>query len=150
MEQANVVLYDDLANRALLDYCPQGTLKIYVGKRVGRHSFRQEEINRLIVRLAHRRGHVVRLKGGDPFVFGRGHEEAEYARQHGIDCEVVPGVSSCLAVPALQGIPVTRRGVSESFWVITGTTRYGRTVGRSSPGGSIERDGRGADGHEKT
>lgn len=125
LERANVVLYDDLANQALLDHCPQATLKIYVGKRVGRHSFRQEEINSLIVRLARKRGHVVRLKGGDPFVFGRGHEEAEYARQQGIACEVVPGVSSCLAVPALQGIPVTRRGVSESFWVITGTTRTG-------------------------
>lgn len=125
LENADVVLYDDLANRALLDYCPVGCLKIYVGKRVGRHSFRQEEINTLIVRLARRHGHVVRLKGGDPFVFGRGHEEAEHARQHGIACVVVPGVSSCLAVPALQGIPVTRRGVSESFWVITGTTRSG-------------------------
>lgn len=125
LERADAVLYDDLANRALLDYCPTDCLKIYVGKRVGRHSFRQEEINSLLVRLARRRGHVVRLKGGDPFVFGRGHEEAEHARQHGIDCEVVPGVSSCLAVPALQGIPVTRRGVSESFWVITGTTRSG-------------------------
>jgi uroporphyrin-III C-methyltransferase len=125
LERANVVLYDDLANRALLDYCPPGTLKMYVGKRVGRHSFQQEEINRLLIGLARKRGHVVRLKGGDPFVFGRGHEEAEYARRHGIACEVVPGVSSCLAVPALQGIPVTSRGISESFWVITGTTRSG-------------------------
>jgi len=125
LENARVVLYDDLANQELLAYCPSGTLKIYVGKRVGRHSFAQAETNKLIVRLAHRHGHVVRLKGGDPFVFGRGHEEADYAREHGIVCEVVPGVSSCLAVPAAQGIPVTRRGVSESFWVVTGTTRSG-------------------------
>ncbi|MPR35557.1 uroporphyrinogen-III C-methyltransferase [Salmonirosea aquatica] len=125
LEKADVVLYDDLANAKLLEYCPSPTLKIYVGKRAGRTSFQQGEINSLILRLARKRGHVVRLKGGDPFVFGRGHEEAEFVRRHGIPCEVVPGVSSCVAVPASQGIPVTRRGISESFWVITGTTRAG-------------------------
>ena len=125
LEHADVVLYDDLANRALLDYCPEHTLKMYVGKRAGRSSFAQEDINRLVVRLARKRGHVVRLKGGDPFVFGRGHEEVEYAQRHHVACVVVPGVSSCVAVPSSQGIPVTRRGVSESFWVITGTTRHG-------------------------
>jgi len=125
LEKADVVLYDDLANSRLLDYCPPHALKMYVGKRAGRNSFRQEEINSLIVRLALRRGHVVRLKGGDPFVFGRGYEEIEYVRAQGIACEVVPGVTSCVAVPASAGIPVTSRGVSESFWVITGTTRSG-------------------------
>jgi uroporphyrin-III C-methyltransferase len=125
LECADVVLYDDLTNRELLDYCPERTLKMYVGKRAGRTSFQQGDINRLIVRLARKRGHVVRLKGGDPFVFGRGHEEMEYAQRHSIACMVVPGVSSCVAVPASQGIPVSRRGVSESFWVITGTTRMG-------------------------
>jgi uroporphyrin-III C-methyltransferase len=98
---------------------------MYVGKKAGDASFSQEEINGLIVRLARKRGHVVRLKGGDSFVFGRGHEEMEYAREHNISVEVVPGVSSCIAVPASIEIPVTRRGVSESFWVITGTTRNG-------------------------
>ncbi|WP_373513978.1 uroporphyrinogen-III C-methyltransferase [Persicitalea sp.] len=125
LEKADVVLYDDLANRQLLDHCPSHTLKMYVGKRAGRISFRQEEINTLIARLARKRGHVVRLKGGDPFVFGRGHEEIEFVQALGITCEVVPGVTSCVAVPASQGIPVTRRGISESFWVITATTRSG-------------------------
>jgi uroporphyrin-III C-methyltransferase len=125
LRKADVVLYDDLANASLLDFAPGGILTLYVGKRAGKPSFRQEEINTLVVRLAQEHGHVVRLKGGDPYVFGRGYEEYEYALQHGIDCEVVPGVSSCIAVPASQGIPVTSRGVSQSFWVITGTTHTG-------------------------
>ncbi|WP_027303297.1 uroporphyrinogen-III C-methyltransferase [Rudanella lutea] len=125
LRKADVVLYDDLANASLLDFAPGGILTLYVGKRAGKPSFRQEEINTLVVRLAQELGHVVRLKGGDPYVFGRGYEEYEYALQHGIDCEVVPGVSSCIAVPASQGIPVTSRGVSQSFWVITGTTHTG-------------------------
>ncbi|GAB4004817.1 uroporphyrinogen-III C-methyltransferase [Spirosoma migulaei] len=125
LRQADVVLYDDLANHTLLEFAPEQALKIYVGKRAGKASFTQEEINELIVRFAQEYGHVVRLKGGDPYVFGRGFEEYEYARQFGIRCEVVPGVSSSIAVPASQGIPVTSRGVSESFWVITGTTRKG-------------------------
>ncbi|GAB4015584.1 uroporphyrinogen-III C-methyltransferase [Spirosoma koreense] len=123
LRQADVVLYDDLANDSLLDFAPEYALKIYVGKRAGKTSFPQEEINTLIVRLAQEHGHVVRLKGGDSYVFGRGFEEMDYARQYGISCTVVPGVSSSIAVPASQGIPVTSRGVSESFWVITGTTR---------------------------
>lgn len=125
LRQADVVLYDDLANHTLLEFAPQQALKIYVGKRAGQASFTQEEINGLIVRCAQEHGHVVRLKGGDPYVFGRGFEECEYVRQYAIDCEVVPGVSSSIAAPASQGIPVTSRGVSESFWVITGTTRNG-------------------------
>lgn len=125
LRQADVVLYDDLANHTLLEFAPQQALKIYVGKRAGQSSFTQEEINELIVRCAQEHGHVVRLKGGDPYVFGRGFEECEYVRQYAIECEVVPGVSSSIAAPASQGIPVTSRGVSESFWVITGTTRNG-------------------------
>jgi len=125
LRQADVVLYDDLANHTLLEFAPQQALKIYVGKRAGQASFTQEEINELIVRCAQEHGHVVRLKGGDPYVFGRGFEECEYVRQYAIECEVVPGVSSSIAAPASQGIPVTSRGVSESFWVITGTTRNG-------------------------
>ncbi|MBC3784713.1 uroporphyrinogen-III C-methyltransferase [Spirosoma utsteinense] len=125
LRQADVVLYDDLANHTLLDFAPEAASTIYVGKRAGKASFTQQEINELIVRCAQEYGHVVRLKGGDPYVFGRGFEEQEYARQYGIQCEVVSGVSSCIAVPASQGIPVTSRGVSESFWVITGTTRKG-------------------------
>lgn len=126
LQQADVVLYDDLANSTLLEFAPEHALKKYVGKRVGKASYSQDEINKLIVWMAQEHGHVVRLKGGDPYVFGRGHEEKEYVRQYGIDCDIVSGVSSCIAVPASQGIPVTSRGVSESFWVITGTTRNGQ------------------------
>lgn len=125
LKNADVILYDELANADILEFAPEHALKMYVGKKAGSSSFSQEEINGLIVRLARKRGHVVRLKGGDSFVFGRGHEEMEYARDHGITCEVIPGVSSCIAVPASLDIPVTRRGVSESFWVITGTTQNG-------------------------
>jgi uroporphyrin-III C-methyltransferase len=125
LQSADVVLYDELATDELLAFAPQEALKMYVGKKAGCPSFSQDEINGLIVRLARKRGHVVRLKGGDSFVFGRGYEELDYARQHGIAAEVIPGVSSCIAVPASMEIPVTSRGVSESFWVITGTTRNG-------------------------
>ena len=125
LQAANVVLYDDLVNPELLDYASKSAIKQYVGKRVGNASFSQEEINELIVDMAHNHGHVVRLKGGDSFVFGRGHEEMVFASQRGVACKVIPGVSSCIAVPEAQGIPVTRRGVSESFWVITGTTKSG-------------------------
>jgi uroporphyrin-III C-methyltransferase len=125
LQQADVVLYDELSNAELLDFAPETALKMYVGKKAGETSFSQQEINGLIVRLAKKRGHVVRLKGGDSFVFGRGHEEIEHARSYQIECKVIPGVSSCIAVPASLEIPVTRRGVSESFWVITATTRSG-------------------------
>lgn len=125
LQQADAILYDDLANEELLEYAAEHTIKIYVGKRSGMPSFRQEEINGLMVHLAHSKGHVVRLKGGDGFVFGRGYEEMEFARKHNIPCEIIPGISSCIAVPEALEIPVTKRGVSESFWVITGTTRKG-------------------------
>lgn len=120
---AKVVLYDALVHPALLDHCGPGCLTIPVGKRGGKLSCKQDEINRLIYRYANEKGEVVRLKGGDPFVFGRGYEEIEFASKLGIACEVIPGLSSTYAVPAMAGIPVTLRGLSESFWVITGTTK---------------------------
>ena len=126
LQRANVVLYDALANDELLDYVPDTAPKIYVGKRAGQHQVPQEQINRMIVHCAYRYGHAVRLKGGDPYVFGRGHEEQAYAEAAGVPTEVIPGISSAYAVPALQRIPLTKRGVSESFWVITGTTRTGQ------------------------
>ncbi len=125
LQQADVVLYDALANDALLNYVPVHAPRIYVGKRAGSHKMAQEDINRLIVDCAFRYGHVVRLKGGDPYIFGRGHEEQVYAESAGVPTTVVPGISSAYAVPALQHIPLTKRGCSESFWVITGTTRSG-------------------------
>jgi uroporphyrin-III C-methyltransferase len=109
----------------LLEEAPAPAPRIFVGKRAGQHRYRQEQINQLLVQNALLYGHVVRLKGGDPFVFGRGHEELTYVKKFGIETAVVPGISSCIALPELQGVPVTRRGLSESFWVLTGTTRRG-------------------------
>ncbi len=119
---ADVVLYDALINEKLLNYAP-GAEKIFVGKRKGCYAYQQEQINELIVSRAKTHGHVVRLKGGDPFIFGRGAEEIDYVQQFDVETNMVPGISSSYAVPAYQGIPLTKRGSSESFWVITGTTK---------------------------
>ncbi len=123
IETADVILYDALINEALLQYASPTVELIYVGKRKGCYLYQQEQINDLIVSRAKSHGHVVRLKGGDPFIFGRGAEEIDFVRQFGIETYMVPGISSALAVPAYQGIPLTKRGASESFWVITGTTK---------------------------
>ena len=125
IKRADVILYDALANEALLAYASSKTIIRFVGKRYGCHALSQEEINILIVEYANFHGHIVRLKGGDPFVFGRAQEEMETARQAGIEVEIIPGISSALAVPAMQMIPLTYRGIAESFWVTTGTTRSG-------------------------
>lgn len=124
--KADVVLYDALVDKSLLDHAPDSALKIYVGKRNNSKRNPQDETNRLCVYHAQKHGHVVRLKGGDPFVFGRGAEEIDYIEQFGIETAVVPGITSSISVPAAAGIPVTKRGVSESFWVITGTTSSGQ------------------------
>ncbi|WNH08265.1 uroporphyrinogen-III C-methyltransferase [Thalassobellus suaedae] len=123
IKSANVILYDALINEDLLEYASKEAELIFVGKRKGCYAFQQEQINSLIVSKAREKGHVVRLKGGDPFIFGRGAEEIDYVRQFGLETYVVPGISSSMAVPAYQGIPLTKRGASESFWVITGTTK---------------------------
>jgi uroporphyrin-III C-methyltransferase len=123
IESADVILYDALINEELLKYAPQDAELIFVGKRKGCYAFQQEQINELIVSKANEKGHVVRLKGGDPFVFGRGAEEIDYVKSFGLETFVVPGISSAMAVPAYLGIPLTKRGASESFWVITGTTK---------------------------
>jgi uroporphyrin-III C-methyltransferase len=125
LKAADIVLYDALVSEGILEFIPAGTPVISVGKRAGVHSYTQEEINSLIVESAFLYGHVVRLKGGDPFVFGRATEEIEHASRYGIQTAVVPGISSALAVPASLSIPLTSRGVSESFWVVTGTTMTG-------------------------
>jgi uroporphyrin-III C-methyltransferase len=125
LKSADVVLFDALVSEQILRLVPEGIPMLSVGKRAGSHSCSQEEINQMIVELAYIHGHVVRLKGGDPFVFGRGSEEIEYAEAHGLQTAVIPGISSSIAVPGALNIPVTARGLSESFWVITGTTRDG-------------------------
>jgi len=122
LEAADAVLYDALVNPELLEYCKKADL-LYVGKRKGCYAFQQEQINDLIVQYGASHGNVVRLKGGDPFIFGRGAEEMEYAASKGMEVSMVPGLSSSVSVPAMQNIPVTKRGYSESFWVITATTK---------------------------
>ena len=107
---ANVVLFDALINRDLLNYAPQAQ-HIFVGKRKDKHRFSQDEINELIVSYAYEKGHVVRLKGGDPFIFGRGSEEIDFARHKGLETAVVSGITSAIAVPATVGIPLTKRGI---------------------------------------
>jgi len=126
LKTADVVLYDALVNEELLEFAPEHAVKVYVGKRSGDHSFSQDNINKLMIDYAINYGHVVRLKGGDPFVFGRGFEELDHAASYSIPATVIPGISSSIAVPGLQQIPVTHRGLSESFWVVTGTTSDGK------------------------
>ncbi len=125
LAEAEVVLYDALVNTDLLQYAQHASELIFVGKRFGCHALSQEEINNLIVEKGAIYKKVVRLKGGDPFVFGRAQEEIAAANAAGMAIELIPGISSALAVPALQGIPLTSRGISESFWVTTGTTKEG-------------------------
>lgn len=125
LQSAGAVLYDALVNEALLDHAPAGAAKVFVGKRKGARAFSQEEINERIVAYAHCCGHVVRLKGGDPFVFGRGLEEMEYARRRDIPVSWIPGISSAIAGAGAAGIAVTSRGASRGFWVITATTDTG-------------------------
>jgi uroporphyrinogen III methyltransferase/synthase len=123
LEAADVVVYDSLIGAPLLELCRANAEKIYVGKRAGQHAMKQEEINALLVRKAQENKSVCRLKGGDPFVFGRGGEEALFCRENGVPFEIVPGVTSAIAAPAYAGIPVTQRGVATSFAVVTGHTK---------------------------
>ena len=118
--EADVVVYDYLADSRILDLVPEETERIYVGKSAGNHAMRQEDISKLLVKLALEGKCVARLKGGDPFVFGRGGEEALLLEENGLAFSIVPGVTSAIAVPAYAGIPVTHRGVAVSFAVITG------------------------------
>ncbi len=129
IQQADVLVHDALVDASLLDLNP-GAERIDAGKRGGDHTLRQEEINALLAELALQGRKVVRLKGGDPFLFGRGAEEAEHLRRAGVSVHVVPGVSSAIAVPELCGIPVTHRGNSSLVTVVTGHERDGRAEDR--------------------
>jgi len=115
-----VIVYDQLATSDLLDEAPEDALRIFAGKSAGRHYLEQSAINAILIHHARRGRLVVRLKGGDPFVFGRGGEEMLACARAGVAVEVVPGVSAALAVPAAAGIPVTHRGLASSFAVVTG------------------------------
>jgi uroporphyrinogen III methyltransferase / synthase len=142
LQHADVVVYDHLVSPAVLDLIPSGVRKIYAGKKSGAHSMPQEAINSLLVSEAAKGNSVVRLKGGDPFVFGRGGEELEALISGGIPCEVIPGITSAVAVPSYAGIPVTHRGVSSSFHVFTGHSSGGVVPGydfkaMAAPGGTL-------------
>jgi uroporphyrin-III C-methyltransferase/precorrin-2 dehydrogenase/sirohydrochlorin ferrochelatase len=119
LSEADVVFYDALVDRAALELAPSAR-RVFVGKRAGRPAVSQDGINRLLIRAARRGLRVVRLKGGDPFVFGRGGEEALALAAAGVPCEVVPGVSSATSAPGLAGIPVTHRGIASGFVVVAG------------------------------
>src|SRR5262249_17602920 len=125
LRRAHVVVYDRLVHPGLLEEAPRAR-RIFAGKESGHHALPQERINALLIMHARRGRRVVRLKGGDPFVFGRGGEEAEALARAGIPFEVVPGVSSAVAVPAYAGIPLTHRGVASSFAVVTGHEEAGK------------------------
>jgi uroporphyrin-III C-methyltransferase/precorrin-2 dehydrogenase/sirohydrochlorin ferrochelatase len=119
LRQADIVFYDALVDRAALDHAPRAR-RAYVGKRAGRPSIEQRTIEALLIRHAQRGERVVRLKSGDPFVLGRGGEEALALAAAGVPCEIVPGVSSAIAAPALSGIPLTHRGLASAFLVVSG------------------------------
>ncbi len=126
LRKADVLLYDALVAKELLEEAPASAIRLFVGKRAGSHYKSQEEINALIVEMARRHGHVVRLKGGDPFVFGRGYEEQIYAEAQGLPVEVIPGISSATGLSTLAGVPLSSRGYADSFWVLTAHTRSGK------------------------
>jgi len=135
LREADLILYDALVEQELLELAPQAK-RFFVGKRAGRHSIDQEGIHALMVRAAKRGERVVRLKCGDPFVLGRGGEEALALEAAGVAYEVVPGVSSAIAAPALAGIPVTHRGLAAGFAVVSGhaESAYGAAVDSLAPG----------------
>jgi len=124
--EADVIIYDRLANPKILEMAKDGCKFIYVGKEDGKHILPQDQINETIYQMALEHDVVVRLKGGDPFVFGRGGEEGAYLRERGIEFEVIPGITSAISVPAYAGIPVTHRGISVGFRVITGHEAPGK------------------------
>lgn len=126
LEQADVILYDRLVNPVLLKYGRSDAEFIYCGKAPGNHCVSQDVIQQLLVEKAMAGKTVVRLKGGDPFIFGRGGEEAEELVRHGIEFEIVPGITSGIAAPAYAGIPVTHRDLSQSFAIVTGHCLSGK------------------------
>ena len=120
LNKADVVLYDYLANEEILAHAPESAERIYVGKKAGEHYKTQDQINELIIEQAEKHENVVRLKGGDPFVFGRGGEEILALMEHDIRFEVIPGVTSAIGAPTSLGLPVTHRAVATSLTIVTG------------------------------
>lgn len=125
LQQTQAIVYDNLVSPEVLDYVSPNALRFYAGKRRNNHTLRQEEINALLVKLAREGKHVVRLKGGDPFIFGRGGEELETLAAHGISFEVVPGVTAASGVSSYAGIPLTHRDYAQSCLFVTGHLKDG-------------------------
>ena len=120
IREADVIIYDRLANAVILQEVKSGCEFVYVGKEDAKHTIPQKEINELLYQSSLKYKVVVRLKGGDPFVFGRGGEEALYLQERGVSYEIIPGITSAISVPAYAGIPVTHRGIATAFKVVTG------------------------------
>ncbi len=120
LQNADVVIYDRLVSEGILQQIPSGVSQIYVGKKSGNHSLPQDEINQLLINLAEGKRTIVRLKGGDPFVFGRGSEEALLLAKHGINFEIVPGITAASACTTYAGIPLTHRGLAQGVQIVTG------------------------------
>ena len=120
IKNADIIIYDKLINKEILNYAKKSVILKYVGKENKKHTVPQDEINEILYQSALKYENVVRLKGGDPFVFGRGGEEAIYLYERGISFEIIPGITSAISVPAYAGIPVTHRGITTSFRVVTG------------------------------
>jgi uroporphyrin-III C-methyltransferase/precorrin-2 dehydrogenase/sirohydrochlorin ferrochelatase len=135
LAEADLVLYDALVEASTLELAARAR-RFFVGKRAGRQAITQDAINRLMIREARRGRRIVRLKCGDPFVFGRGGEEALALAAAGVPCEVIPGISSAIAAPLLAGIPVTHRGLASAFLVVSGhaESAYGPVLGSLEPG----------------
>jgi len=123
IKQADVIVYDRLVSEPILDMIPSGSSRIFVGKATDHHTLPQEEINALLVKMAHKARTIVRLKGGDPLVFGRGSEEATFLARHNIRFEIVPGVTAATAATTYAGIPMTHRGLAAGVQIITGHSR---------------------------
>ena len=120
IQEADIIIYDRLVNKEILKHAKEDVVLEYVGKENKKHTLPQEDINELIYQASKKYKNIVRLKGGDPFVFGRGGEEALYLHQRGVKFQIIPGISSSVAVPMYAGIPVTHRGITTSFRVVTG------------------------------
>lgn len=128
IKKADVIIYDRLANKDILLEAKKNAVLIYVGKEKNNHKVPQEEINEIIYQASLKYKNVVRLKGGDPFVFGRGGEEALYLNKRAQKFEIIPGITSAISVPAYAGIPVTHRGITPSFRVVTGHTKSSTNI----------------------